>query len=79
MVEDLAQLAAVEPEVCVAEVREAHDSEEQKKVRIVELALVLERIVSQLVTIGFVVHVRLVLPVVTTCVAAENVDVARHR
>ena len=75
MVEDFAQLAAVESKVRVAEVGKASDCEEKYQVRVVELALILERVVSQLVSVGFVVNVGFIFPVVTASVAAEEVDV----
>jgi hypothetical protein len=76
MIEDLTHFAAVEPEVSVAEVDEADDSEEKQQVRVVKLALVFERIIAEFVAVWFVMHVWLVLPVVATGVAAEDVDVA---
>lgn len=76
VVKHLADLAPVEPEVRVAEVREPHDREEQDQIRVVQLTLRFEGVVSQLVAIGFVVDVSLVFPVVAACVAAEDVDVA---
>ena len=76
MVEHLSDLPTVEPEVCIAEMREADDCEEQDKKRVVELALCFEGVVSQLVAERFIVHIRFVFPVMATSITAEDVDMA---
>ena len=69
VVEDLADVAAVEVEVSVAEVHEGDASSEKKQPRVVSLALRLERIVTELVTVGQVVHVVLLFEGVAARIA----------
>lgn len=76
MVEHLSDLPTVEPEVCIAEMREADDCEEQDKKRVVELALCFEGVVSQLVAERFIVDIGFVFPVMATSITAEDVDMA---
>jgi hypothetical protein len=76
VVKYLPNLASIEAEMCVAEVGETNDREKQDQVRVVQLTLVLEGVVSQLVAVRNVMDVRFVFPVVAACVAAEDVDVA---
>ena len=61
MIEHFANLSAVEAEVCVAEVNKGDNTSEQEHPRIVSLALLLEGIVSQLITIGLIVHFGILL------------------
>jgi predicted Kef-type K+ transport protein len=76
VVEDLADLAAVVPKVCVAEVSEACDCEKQNQVRVVQLSLTFEGIITQLIAIRFIMDVRLILKIMTTWCRSENMDVA---
>ena len=56
MIEDLAGLSSIKSEVSMTEVNEWDDASEQKHPGVISLALLLERIDSQLVTIGLIVH-----------------------
>lgn len=76
VVEDLADLAAVVPKVCVAEVSEACDCKKQNQVRVVQLSLTFEGIITQLIAIRFIMDVRLILKIMTTWCRSENMDVA---
>lgn len=76
VVKHLANLSSVEAEVGVAKVGEDDNRKEQDQVRVVQLALVFEGVVSQLVAVRNVVNVGFIFPIVASRVAAEDVDVA---
>lgn len=73
MVKDLADLSAVELEVRVREVAEGDSTHEEQQPGVVSLALGLEGIVTELVTVGLVVDVVLLLPGVPVRVRREDV------
>ena len=77
MVEDLTDVASVEVEVRVAEVHKGDASDEKEEPRVVSLALRLKGIVTELVTVGQVVHVGLLFEGVTARVAGEGVVVTK--
>jgi hypothetical protein len=76
MVKHLTDLPTVEPEMCMAEMRKSDDCKEQNQIRVVQLALGFEGVVSQLVAVRLIVNVGFVFPVMTTRIAAEDMDVA---
>jgi len=76
VVQHLARLALVELEVTVTEVDEPHACHEDEQPRVVRLAIGLERVVAQLVAIGFVVHVVFLFERVAVRVGREDVRVA---
>ena len=76
MVQDLADLSAVELEVRVSEVSESNTTNEKEQVRVITLALGLKWIIAQFITIWQIVNVVFFLPGVTMRVRCENVLVA---
>ena len=78
MVKHLAELPAIESKVSVREVAETHDSEEQQQIWVVKLTLRFEGVISELIAVGLIVDIGLVIPVVATRVAAEDVDMANQ-
>ena len=72
MVEHFSNLASVELKVRVGEVAETDQTHENDQVRVISLALGLERIVSHLVTIRQIVNVVLLVPLVTVRVTRED-------
>ena len=56
MIENFTGLSSIKSAVSVAEVNECDDPREQQHPRIVSLALLLEGVVSQFITIGLIVH-----------------------
>ena len=77
MVKDLTDMASVEVEVRVAEVHKGDASDEKEEPRVVSLALRLKGIVTELVTVGQVVHVGFLFESVTAWVAGEGVVVTK--
>lgn len=77
MIKHFSQLTAVKSKVSVTKVSETCDCEKQDQIGIVKLALVLKRVVSQLISVGFIMNVWLIIPVVSTSIAAEKVNVAK--
>lgn len=78
MVQDFADLLAVELHRGVHEVAEADASHIQDQVRVVRLALRVERIITQLVTVGFIMDALLLFEVVAVRVRRENDLVAAN-
>ena len=78
MVEDLTDVASVEVEVRVAEVHKGDASDEKEEPGVISLALRLKGIVTELVTVGQVVHVGLLFEGVTARVARECVRVTKR-
>lgn len=76
VVEHFADLAAVELEVRVHEVAETDQTHEDEQVRVVALALGLERIVRNLVTIRQIMDVVLLVPLVAVRVTGEDLVMA---
>lgn len=76
VVEHFADLAAVELEVRVHEVAETDQTHEDEQVRVVALALGLERIVRNLVTIRQIMDVVLFVPLVPVRVTGEDLVMA---
>ena len=76
MVEDLTDVAPVEVEVSVAEVHKGDASDEKEEPRVISLALRLKGIVTELVTVGQVMHVVLFLPSVSASIGREVVSMA---
>ncbi len=72
-------MSPVEVEMSVAEVNEGDAGDEEDHPRVVTVALGVERIVTQLVTVGQVVHVVLFFPSVATCVGREGMRVAKGK
>lgn len=56
MIENFTSLSSIKSEMSVAEVNKCNDASKQKHPRIISLTLLLKRIVSQFITIGFIVH-----------------------
>ena len=77
MVEDLTDVSSVEIEVSMAEVDESDPSNEKDEPGVVSLSGGLERIVTDLVTVGQVVDVVLLLPGVAAGVRRERMHVAK--
>ena len=76
MVKHLTDLPAVEPEMCMAKMRKSNNCKEQNQIRVVKLALGFKGVVSQLVAVRLIVDVGFVFPVMSTRVAAEDMDMA---
>jgi len=79
MVEDLTDLSAVEAVVTGHEVDEGNTGNSDEHPGVVSIASGVERIVTELVTVGLVVHVVLFLEAVSVGVAREDVLVAIHK
>ena len=58
MIEDLASLSSIESEMSMTEMCEDYNSSEEKHPWVIALALLLEGIISQLVTIRLIVNLR---------------------
>ena len=78
MVEDLTDVAPVEVEVSVAEVHKGNASDEKEEPGVISLALRLKGIVTELVTVGQVVHVGFLFESVAARVAREGVVVTEQ-
>ena len=76
MVQNFANVALVEVEVSVAELYKGDASDKQEHPGVVSLARGLERIVTDLITVGQVVDVVLFFPGVSPSIAREVVIVA---
>lgn len=76
MVEDLADVPAVEQEVSVRKVHERDDPDEDQQPGVVSLTRGLKRIVTDLVTVREIVDVVFFLPGVGACVRGERVLMA---
>ena len=68
MVEDLSDVSAMEVEMGVAEVHESDSSNEDDEPGVVTVASRVERIITDLITVGQVMDVVLFLPSVATAV-----------
>ena len=79
MVEDLTNVSPVKQEMSVAEVHKSDASNEKDQPWVISLAWGLERIVSDLVTIGQVMDVVLFLPGVTASIWGECVLMAKRK
>ena len=77
MVEDLTDVSSVEVKVSMAEMDEGDPSNEKDEPGVVSLSRGLERIVTDLVTVGQVVDVVLLLPGVAAGVRRERMHVAK--
>ena len=75
MVENLANLSAIEAEVSMAEVNKADYASKQEHPRIISLALLLEGIVSQLVTIRLIMNFGILLKCLSESITREDVAV----
>ena len=75
MIENFADMSFVEIEVSVGEVRETNDDRENHHVREV-ISLGIERIVTELVTVGQVVHIVLLLERMSVRISRELLSVA---
>ena len=76
MVKNLTNVAPVEQEVGMAEMHKCDPSDENDQPRVVSLARGLERVITNLVTVGQIVDAVLFLPGVPTSVAGKIVIVA---
>ena len=76
MIENFADVAPVEVEVSVAEVHEGDASDEQDHPWVVTVAASIEGIVTELVTVGKIMHVVLLLPSVSASIGREVVSMA---
>ena len=76
MIENLANLSAVEAEMSMTEVNKGNNSSEQEHPWIVSLALLLEGIVSQLIAIRLVVNLGILLKGLGKGITREAVTVA---
>ena len=76
VVKHFGDLPLVKAEVAVGEVDESVNGAEKHEVGVVGLTLRLERIVTELVAVGLIVHVVFFLERVTMGVGGENVGVA---
>ena len=76
VIENFAGRPPVEAEMRVAEVHKRDDAGEQEHPRVVTLGLLLEGIVSQLVTIGLIMHLGVLLESHRESITGEVVTVA---
>ena len=79
MVEDLTDVAFVEVEVSVRKVDKADDGDKDQHPRVVTTALGIERIITELITVGQVMNVVLFFPGVASSVGREGVLMVPHR
>ncbi len=75
MVEDLADLSTIEAEMSMTEVNKGDNASEQEHPRIISLALLLERIVSQLITIRLIVNFGILLKGLCESISREDMTV----
>ena len=71
MIENLASLSVVKAEMGVREVSECNEGDEEKEPWVVASALLFKRIVSDLITIRLIVHLRVLLKCHSTSVPRE--------